>query len=147
MARRASNERAKLIAVPDVRLVEPDTPVHSAIYYYQWAADVDLRATDAGRPKAKEEAWRLIQGALQENASLPCIWEWAAAWARNTGRNRRAAELFSRHLEELTAAVERGDSGYRPEDFTSDDPREKLNEVRPDTLEQIARLRALPEVE
>ncbi|MBI2571247.1 MAG: hypothetical protein HYV63_29940 [Candidatus Schekmanbacteria bacterium] len=46
------------------------------------------------------------------------------------------------------AALERvgsGDPGYRPADFTSDDPREKLKALRADTLEQIARLRTLPE--
>ncbi|MBI2568383.1 MAG: hypothetical protein HYV63_15280, partial [Candidatus Schekmanbacteria bacterium] len=129
------------------RLVEPDTPEHRAIYYYQWAAEVSGQATHSERAKADEEAWRLIQGAIQKNVSLPCIWESAAAWARDTGRNRRAAELFTRYLEELTAAVDRGDPGYRPEDFTFDDPREKLKQVRADTLAQIAHLRSLPEEE
>ncbi|MBI2569584.1 MAG: hypothetical protein HYV63_21455, partial [Candidatus Schekmanbacteria bacterium] len=50
-------------------------------------------------------------------------------------------------LQELTAAVERGDPGYRPEDITSIDPRERLQEVRADTLKQIAHLRSLPEEE
>ncbi|MBI2568721.1 MAG: hypothetical protein HYV63_17000 [Candidatus Schekmanbacteria bacterium] len=144
---KAVTSAPSLIPGPDVHLVEPDTPVHRAIYYYQWAADVDLQATHLERPKANEEAWRLMQGAIRENVSLPCIWGWAAAWARDTGRNRRAAELFTRYLEELTAAVERGDPGYRPADFTSDDPREKLKEVRADFSKQIARLRALPDEE
>ncbi|MBI2571469.1 MAG: hypothetical protein HYV63_31050 [Candidatus Schekmanbacteria bacterium] len=127
------------------RLVEPDTPVHRAIYYYQWAYIVNGQATDAERPKAKEEAWRLMQGAIRENVSLPCIWEWAAAMARDTGRNRRAAALFTRYHHELTAAVDRQDPGYRPEDTTSVDPRERLKEARADIMKQIAHLRSLPD--
>ncbi|MBI2568558.1 MAG: hypothetical protein HYV63_16170 [Candidatus Schekmanbacteria bacterium] len=129
------------------RLVEPDTPEHRAIYYYQWAHEVSGQATHSEQAKADEEAWRLIQGAIQQNVSLPCIWEWAAAWARDTGRNHRAAELFTRYLEELTAAVARGEPGYRPEDTIDIDPREKQKEVRADTLKQIAHLRSLAEEE
>ncbi|MBI2567993.1 MAG: hypothetical protein HYV63_13265, partial [Candidatus Schekmanbacteria bacterium] len=127
------------------RLVEPDTPVHRAIYYYQWAHYVERKATHAERARANEEAWRLMQGAIRENVSLPCIWQDAAAWARDTGRNRRATELFTRYLHELTAAVDRQDPGYRPEDTTSVDPRERLKEARADIMKQIAHLRSLPD--
>ncbi|MBI2568719.1 MAG: hypothetical protein HYV63_16990 [Candidatus Schekmanbacteria bacterium] len=144
---KAVTSAPSLIPGPDVHLVEPDTPIHRAIYYYQWAADVDLQATHLERPKANERAWQLMQGALKENVWIPCIWGWAAAWARDTGRNRRAAELFTRYLEELTAAVARGEPGYRPEDTIDIDPREKLKEVRADFSKQIAHLRSLPDEE